>query len=62
MAYTGHGHHIPGTNHGEGMVAADDSLVKCGGVEICPRCIADVRLNRELTETQNVTRKSNTER
>lgn len=38
MAYTGHGHHIPGTSKGEGMIQADRSVARCGGPAFCPRC------------------------
>lgn len=39
MAYTGHGHHIPGTTK-NGPPPTDVS--RCGGVNICPRCRGDV--------------------
>ncbi len=41
MAYTGHGHHIPGTSKGEGMIQADRSVARCGGLLMCPRCKQD---------------------
>jgi hypothetical protein len=42
MAYTGHGHHIPGSNRGEGVTKAND-VAKCGGPDMCPRCKRDVQ-------------------
>jgi hypothetical protein len=41
MAYTGHGHHIPGTLKGQGVTTAP-APTHCGGVEECPRCKQDV--------------------
>lgn len=41
MAYTGHGHHIPGTNKGEGVTKVK-SVTSCGGVNVCPRCRTEV--------------------
>jgi hypothetical protein len=38
-AYTGHGHHIPGTSPGPEKLP---NAIKCGGVENCPRCKAEV--------------------
>lgn len=56
MAYTGHGHHIPGTIKGEGVVNADKSVKRCGGPKICPRCKQDVE---EYKEFGTVTDKKN---
>lgn len=42
MAYTAHGHHIPGTLRGQGVVSAQ-TPIKCGGVDECPRCKQDVQ-------------------
>lgn len=39
MAYTGHGHHIPGTQQGTGTIG---EIVQCGGVTLCPRCKSEV--------------------
>lgn len=39
MAYTGHGHHIPGTVKGE---ISPSRVARCGGVKICRRCKAEV--------------------
>lgn len=41
MAYTKHGHHIPGTNRGEGVTKIKE-VVSCGGVKLCPFCRTDV--------------------
>lgn len=39
MAYTSHGHHIPGTIKGEGTLG---SKARCGGPGLCPRCSSEV--------------------
>lgn len=41
MAYTRHGHHIPGTNRGEGVTKAP-APERCGGVEKCSECKMDM--------------------
>lgn len=41
MAYTGHGHHIPGSVLGNGP--RPTNVARCGGVNMCPRCMADVQ-------------------
>jgi hypothetical protein len=41
MAYTSHGHHIPGTLKGEGVTKAN-SVARCGGPNMCRRCKQDV--------------------
>lgn len=40
MAYTGHGHHIPGTTMGE---FKPREVARCGGPKICPRCKSEVQ-------------------
>lgn len=46
MSYTGHGHYIPGTPPSSGVQPT--GVAKCGGVQLCPRCIDDVQHYREL--------------
>mgnify|MGYP001101970924 CR=1 FL=1 len=41
MAYTGHGHQIPGSPAGT-IQDRPKSPARCGGVNICPRCIHEV--------------------
>jgi hypothetical protein len=41
MAYTGHGYQIPGSTAGT-IQDRPKSPARCGGVEVCPRCIQDV--------------------
>lgn len=40
MAYSQHGHHIPGTLKGEGVTTAP-SPKRCGGMTLCAECKAD---------------------
>lgn len=40
MAYTKHGHHIPGTLKGEGVTTAP-SPKRCGGMTLCAECKTD---------------------
>lgn len=40
MAFTGHGHHIPGTIQGD---TRPTNVARCGGVNVCPRCKDDVQ-------------------
>lgn len=42
MAYTKHGHHIPETLKGEGVVGANIFVAKCGGPKLCDVCKLDV--------------------
>ncbi|AWN05212.1 hypothetical protein SEA_HOTFRIES_44 [Streptomyces phage HotFries] len=42
MAYTGHGHQIPGSPAGS-IGEAPKSPARCGGVSICPRCKAEAQ-------------------
>ena len=44
MAYTGHGHHIPGTPN----TRQPKNPVACGGINHCLRCIKDVREYQEI--------------
>jgi hypothetical protein len=41
MAYTTHGHHIPGTLKGQGVATAI-APIHCGGVDDCPGCRTEV--------------------
>lgn len=45
MAFTGHGHHIPGTILG---AVRPTDVIRCGGVNICSRCKEDIRAYAEL--------------
>ena len=42
MAYTGHGHQIPGSPAGT-IQNAPKSPARCGGVDICPRCKSEAQ-------------------
>lgn len=49
MAFTAHGHHIPGTIRG---VLGPSNVARCGGVEICPKCKQEVEEYKESTTIQ----------
>jgi hypothetical protein len=50
MAYTRHGHHIPGTIEGDITV---EGIARCGGVKICPSCKSEAEVATRGTTSRN---------
>lgn len=48
MAYTRHGHHIPGTLKGEGVTTAPSSVARCGAFILCEKCKKDAEEYRKM--------------
>jgi hypothetical protein len=58
MAYTGHGHHIPGTV-ASSIANAPKNPARCGGVEHCPRCIKEAEEHKIMVgETSDFQQKA----